>query len=767
MADLKNKNLLITRYNSHCVRLGISPKKVFTNSIALVENLATRPQFSAFVAQGKTFQKQDIKVNFVSKDLSFTVNFQQSKKTKTITGRIFSNIQGNPAIAIDFEKSEYLYGLGAAAFTFNHNQTKAKLLNIDTVFYRSEGLSYSTFPFLWKISPNQIVAVFVHSPLPMNFEAGTSEALFLFEKFSENDDIDLFFFAGSPAEISQAYAEITGYPFLPPIWALGYHQSRWSYKTQKKVIEIGQKMRQYGIPCDAIYLDIHYMQDYKVFTFHKKNFSEIEKMTAQLKEMGIETVAIVDPGVKVENGYAVYEQGLMADVFCKQKNGNIYVGKVWPGNSVFPDFSREDVRHFWADWHRVLFEKGIRGIWNDMNDPVLQIGKDYDPLNEDIWHGQLPHYAIRNLYANYEAMATYEAFLKYLPNERPFILTRSAFSGIQRYSALWTGDNHSSWEHLRLNLAHVINLSLAGVPFCGADVGGFGGGPGLRGIFKIRKDKELMARWLQLGYLMPFFRMHTVLYSYAQEPWSFGEEVLQIARKYIRRRYRFLPYLYHLFVKAAKTGEPIIRPIFYEFPEVIKNEENLYLVGPNLLAAAIWQKGQQNMEINLPPGEWINYETGENYTGTKTYEVPAPINSHPLFVKKGTALPTAEPMKNTQETLNHSLIWEIYPGETIYGEYYYDDGISYPVEKWYQMEIKGKQKGNTIDLEIREKIQGIKPPFEKIFLRIVGDYEANIQGKKQNARIIGLQGDGRNLRVSEFMLPRKTQKIQLKNLKEK
>ncbi|MCS6984280.1 MAG: hypothetical protein NZM25_04005 [Leptospiraceae bacterium] len=760
---LKKENLLLSFYGENCCRLSLGPSKTFPSSIALVPKLSEKPQHVAQVLKSHKWQKQPLKVSFQKENFSFEISYSKNKQNNQITGRIFDQVGGYPALAIDFEKNDRLMGLGAAASGLWRNDTKARLLNIDTVFYRREGEAYSTFPFLWKFNSKSSAAIFLHTPLPLRYEGGTSEAVFYFERFDENDCLDIFFFFGNPAEILASYAKITGLPYLPPLWALGFHQSRWSYKSEKKVLEIAKKMREHSIPCDAIYLDIHYMQDYKVFTFHPKNFSDPKKMTSQLEEMGIKTVAIVDPGVKVEHGYPVYEEGLKHDVFCKKKNGDVYVGKVWPGNSVFPDFSREEVRHFWASWHDVLFRKGIRGIWNDMNDPVLQIGKDYDPLEEDIWHNGQAHYRVRNLYANYEALSSWEGFERYLPGERPFILTRSAFSGIQRYAALWTGDNHSSWEHLRLNLEHVLNLSLSGVPFCGADIGGFGGGPGIRGIFKFRKDRELMARWLELGYLMPFFRMHTVLYSYDQEPWSFGEEILQIARKYIRRRYRFLPYLYLLFLQASKTGEPIVRPLLYEYPHLQDVTENLFLVGKNLLAAAVLEKGQREMELTLPEGLWYHYETGELLEGNKTYRISTPINSHPLFVRAGTALPTAEPMRNTYDTLSSGLIWDVFPSQNISGEYYLDDGKSPSPNQYYRMVFYGKEKKGELEVTLKEEKKGYEPSFDKIFVRLPQGYNTAIfQGKEITPRLVSLQSDGRDIRISEFLLPRRSGKITFK-----
>ncbi len=766
MIELRERNLLFSFISDNTCRFGLTSGVSFPVSIALDDKFSSKPQYLIKASQLKKqelFKNKHIKFSYARADFSFRFQYAAGKINSEMTGRFFQSVEGSPALTIDFSQYEQLMGLGAATGDYLRNKTTARLLNVDTMFYEKAGESYSTFPVLWKIGNGRYAVIFVHCRVPMRFESRATEAIFFFESMPADEDLDIFIFGGTPSEILNSYAGVTGKPFLAPLWSLGYQQSRWSYKSQKKVLEVAKKFRDQNVPCDAIYLDIHYMQNYKVFTFDHKNFPDPAGMTKSLDALGIKAVAIMDPGVKVEKGYSVYEEGVAQGHFCRNSKGEIYVGKVWPGDSVFPDFTRPETRTWWGDQHRLLVEKGIAGIWNDMNDPVLRIGKRYNPTEEDMLHQTTPHVLVRNLYANLEAAATVEGLKKYNPHKRPYVVTRSAFCGIQRYAAVWTGDNHSSWEHLKQNLNMVVNLSLSGVPICGADVGGFGSGPGIRGIIKIRKDRELVSRWLELGSLMPFFRMHTVLYSYDQEPWSFGDEVLANARKHIKRRYRLLPYLYRQFVNAAKTGEPIIRPVFYEFPDFTEVTEGMFLVGKDLLAAPVLHKGQKEIHLTLPPGNWYDYETGKLYEGENNYRFATPPGSYPLFVRAGTALPTAEPKKNTYETLAGSLIWEIYPDSKINGDYYLDNGDT-PAEslsQYYGMTVSGKiQKNGDITLEFKEDTRRGKPGFQQMYIRLPENYAVMYLDRKQvPAATVSLLPEGRNYHIAEFSLPRHTKTV--------
>jgi alpha-glucosidase len=397
-----------------------------------------------------------------------------------------------------------------------------------------------------------------------------------------------------------------------------------------------------------------------------------------LRVLGFRTLAIIDPGVSVAP-YPVFQALESGDMLLQGADGRPYVGRVWPGDSVFPDFTRQHVREAWGGFHQPLIEAGVAGFWNDMNDPVFRMGEAYDPLKGGVFHHGVPHRRVRNLYANGMAEATVSGLESLRPSLRPFVLSRSGFLGIQRHAAVWTGDNHSSWEHLRQNLDMVINLGLSGLPITGADVGGFGRGPGKYGVLKLaRPSAELFVRWMELGALMPFFRVHTTLFSPRQEPWSFGRRALELSRCVLRRRYRLLPLLYRLALEAHTDGLPIVRPVFMHFDVPDGKGAAQFLLGDSVLAAPVLQKGATQREVWLPAGDWVDWHSGEVHGGGGI-TAQAPLGTTPLFVRAGSALFLAEPGWNADDTLRAPLSLEVTappPGTVGRGSLFLDDGES-------------------------------------------------------------------------------------------
>lgn len=664
-----------------------------------------------------------------------------------------------------------VYGLGAFEGKKDRNEGRFLLRTIDTLFYELKDQAYSAFPFLFFRSAGLTFGLFLNSSYPQKFDiqrdARIEEGLEIIvsryfpsshiREEKEQAPLDFVLFTGSPADILRSYADLTGHPFLPPIWALGYHQSRWSYRTQNKVLEIAKTARHHRLPMDAIHLDIHYMDRYRVFTWNPEKFSEPERLHVELAQLGVRTVAIVDPGVAAKEDYEVYRSGLEGDHFCRKSDGSLYIGRVWPGPCVFPDFVKEDTRYWWARQHKPVFNAGVSGIWNDMNEPVLKMGKTTEPLEEDITHANGSHLRYRNLYAYFEAMATTEAFNVWKPGHRPFILTRSAFSGMQKYAALWTGDNHSSWAHLRDNLYQVINLGLSGMPFTGADVGGFGSRSGRLGALKLRRQPELFQRWVELGSLMPFFRIHTTLYSYSQEPWSYGPEVLQNARKHINRRYSLLPYLYWLFWEAHRTGMPIVRPLFLEFPSMdYARTSSQFMLGPALLAAPVMQPGLNERVVELPPGDWYEFETGDFYRGGRV-QIPVSPGYYPLFIRSGFMIPFARPGRNAEETLANEISIQVYPDQEISGTLILDDGLSldYAQGKIFEARLKGKRDRNgDVSLEWTVIHRGFQPVQSKLTLRLPLPYrQMNQKNKRIQGSVRTLGSEDRSVQVMEYELP--------------
>jgi alpha-glucosidase len=421
---------------------------------------------------------------------------------------------------------------------------------------------------------------------------------------------------------------------------MGYHQCRWGYQAESDFTALKDDFQKFDIPVSALWYDIDYMDEYRVFTWDRTDFPAPAELNNTLKEAGIRTVTIIDPGVKLESGYPVYDGGKEQDVFCKTASGRDYVGSVWPGDTVFPDFTLETVRDWWADQVAGFLRKSaIDGVWLDMNDPSTGFSIAEDMRFEN---GEVAHDRYHNQYANFMARASLKGFDRIDPQARPFLLTRSAFTGIQRYSAVWTGDNASNWRHLRMSIPCTINLGLSGVAFNGPDVGGFMG----------HTTPELLVRWYQAGFLFPFFRNHTMLNSKAQEPWQFGTECLAYVRETIKTRYRLLPYLYNCFFEHYLTGDPILRPLMYEYQgREFENLDDQFLIGSQIMIAPILHGEEQGREIvtrgarcqlrsiTFPPGWWFDLNRDEWVEGAKTIRYAAGLDEVPLFIRDGSIIP--------------------------------------------------------------------------------------------------------------------------------
>jgi alpha-glucosidase len=497
--------------------------------------------------------------------------------------------------------------------------------------------------------------------------------------------LDLLVFPGPrPQDVMRRFTAWVGRCPLPPLWALGHHQSRWSYAREADVRRLAREIRERGIPTDAIHLDIDYMEGNRVFTWNRRRFPDPKGMIRDLAAAGFRVVTIVDPGVKADPGYDVYRDGLERDCFCREADGSLFHLRVWPGEAALPDFNRVEVRRWWGEQHRSLLEAGVDGIWNDMNEPAgwtrdLRIGRailpirrqdlsrvvQADPAREE---RQVPHEQVRNLYGQQQCRATRTFLETQADGRRPFLLTRSGFAGIGRYAAVWTGDNLSRWSHLRASLPMLMNLSVSGVPFCGADIGGFAG----------RCSAELYARWIQIGSLYPFARTHTWWLNPRQEPWRFGSRVEDIARRALELRMRLLPYLYALFREAEGSGAPIWRPLFYEFPserEAVEVEDQVML-GAWLLAAPVLERGVREREVYLPTGVWFSFHDDARYVGPRRVRVAAPLERMPLFARGGAVLPTRSPVAHVDARPEEPLVLEVFPGSESATQIVEDDGES-------------------------------------------------------------------------------------------
>jgi alpha-glucosidase len=536
---------------------------------------------------------------------------------------------------------------------------------------------YQTHPFFMTLRAGRAAGLLFDNTFRSRFDVGASRPDRL--RFSaDGGELDYYVFAGpTPADVLRQFTGLTGRMPLPPRWALGYHQCRWSYKNAAEVRSIRDGFKLNDIPVDAIWLDIHYMQGYRLFTFNQRRFPDPAGLIAELRRDGIRTVVIVDPGVKVDPGYPVYDEGLGQNYFVRDQAGQPYMAYVWPGKSNFPDFFRPEVRDWWGGLHRFYTDLGIAGIWNDMNEPAgwdrFHRGQPHLGMVHGAPGQDVPAERIHNVYGLLEAQATYTGLRALRPAERPFILTRAGFSGIWRWAAVWTGDNSSRWDHLAEGVPMLLNMSVSGIAWAGNDIGGFNG----------KHEPELYARWIEQGAFQPFCRTHSADSSPPQQPWSFGPEVTAISREMVRLRYRLLPYTYSYWKQAADSGAPIMRPLFFAYPadERAAAIGDEYLWGEWLLVAPVLAKGATSRTVYLPAGEWIDYASGEKIAGPAEREVSAPLGKLPLFVKAGAVLALG-PDTSVGKAPAGPLTIKAYPGrEPSAFTLYEDDGESFAYEQ--------------------------------------------------------------------------------------
>ena len=587
---------------------------------------------------------------------------------------------------------DHIYGLGERTGSLDKQGQAFPIWNVDPPQqHTAETVTmYTSIPFYLYLESGsgQVHGVLIDHTGRVDVDLGKTQPGQL-QLSVEGDLLTVYFFAGpTPADVMRQYSELTGRMPLPPLWTLGHQQCRWGYQSAAEIRGIASKLRARQHPCDALWLDIDYMDGYRNFTWDAERFPEPAQLIEDLHQQGLRLVTILDPGTKRDDTYGVYQQGRERDFFCRYPGGDEFLGSVWPGMCVFPDFSRQAVREWWGDLYAGHAALGVDGIWNDMNEPALttllapeSVEQIHNKTMDDrVLHqagGENPtgpdgapveHRFFHNAYGMQMARATYEGLRRLRPNERPFVLTRSATAGIQRYAAVWTGDNTSQWEHIPQAITMCLNLSMSGVPFIGMDIGGFWED----------SNGQLLTRFAQLGAFMPFCRNHSSTFSLHQEPWAFGEPFESAYRMAIELRYRCLPYLYNLFSEAARTGAPIIRPLSYHYPqdEQACQSENQLLIGETLLSAPICEEDATQRAVYLPAGHWFDYWSSQEYRGGQSYEIEAPLERWPLFVRANSILPMGPLMQYTGERASDPLTIHCYMRESGEASYtlYEDDG---------------------------------------------------------------------------------------------
>lgn len=664
--------------------------------------------------------EDDNKVFFTTSKLIIEINKNPLRVIfKDLDGNVISDDENSTAISVfgneitaykEISPTEKFFGLGEKTGNLDRRGRSFKMWNTDFPGYGiKDDPLYVSIPFFIGLRNHKAYGYLLDNTYESFFDMGASQDKYY--SFSvKGGELNYYFFYGPEIKtVIERYTELTGKPDMPPVWALGYQQCRWSYFPETYVENIVRTFRDKKIPLDVMYLDIDWMDEYRVFEWDKTCFPDPKKMNSKLNDLGVKTVTIIDPGVKADKEYFVASSGLEGDHFVKYPNGELYTGSVWAGESYFPDFTKEKTRYWWSEFFKDMTEKGVSGFWNDMNEPAVWgqtfpdiVQFDYDGLKKS-------HKAVHNVYGMQMARSSYEGTKKYLNGLRPFIITRAAYAGVQRYSSVWTGDNSSSEEHYLQGAVMVQGLNLSGVSFCGPDIGGFEGEP----------TKELFERWVQLGVYTPFFRTHSIRNSKVQEPWSFGEDVENNVREMIKTRYRLLPYIYTAFYESSKYGLPIVKPLFWfsQNDEHTYNEGNQYqyYFGNNLLITAA-RVNQDYTKVYLPEGTWYEFDTKIIHQGKTEIITESKKTRLPVFVKAGSVIPMRESQDYTTQNEFKNLELHVYPGENYVNYFYEDDGLSYSYKNgdYLLRKIELNHLATTLNLDITHDEGHFKSKIEKI-----------------------------------------------------
>ena len=615
---------------------------------------------------------------------------------------------------------EHYFGLGEKGGSFNRRGSHTAMWNSDIPAYGPDtDPLYQSIPFFYGVREGKAYGIFFDNPAWSSFDFG-KESRNQYSFGAESGEIDYYFFCGpTPRKILSTFTELVGRMPLPPRWSLGYQQCRWSYTPESRVREIAESFRSQRIPCDVIYLDIDYMEGYRVFTWNARNFPSPERLLTDLARDGFKVVAIIDPGIKIDSSYAAYRSGEAGNHFVSRSDGTVFTGDVWPGRCAFPDFTNQRTRTWWGEQFSGLVHSGIKGWWNDMNEPSV-FNTPTRTIDLAAVHrtdfGPSSHAGNHNIYGMQMTRATFEGVRKLVPGERPFVLTRASYAGGQQFAAAWTGDNVASWEHFAMALRMCLSMSISGQPFVGSDIGGFLGYP----------SGELFARWLQLGIFTPLMRAHSEINEPNKEPWEYGAEFTVINRETINLRYALLPYIYGVMQEAAATGIPAMRPMMFDNPTDLINldESTQFTFGSDLLVAPVLQQGAVKRRVNLPAGFWYDYWTGVLHAGGKEVSVDAPINRIPFFIRAGAAIPTQQVVQYTSEAPVDPLTILVYPhpsGIRTQSVFYEDDGTSLRFQKGEYLRRTLTQSGSVDSLTlVLSAAEGIyRPAGRSLIFRVL------------------------------------------------
>ena len=702
--NLTNGFTRITAYNATTLRIRVNQTAFSSDHSFAIDNLNANGKLQFVKQEGtdKIYRTDSLMVRV--KTHPFRVSVYNSNNELLCADETDLGISwfGNKVSCYkQLHVDEKFIGLGEKTGNINRRGEYYQNWNSDVPAYANNADPlYATIPFFIGIHDSVSYGIFFDNTNKsyFNFGGGADEELFHFG--ADDGEMNYYFFGGSSvASIIKDYTNLTGRTPMPPLWSLGFQQSRWGYDNQEQLLSIAKIFREKKLPADVIVSDINYMDNYKVFTWSNK-YPDVKEMLGKMKQMGFDMVTIIDPGIKVEKGYKAYEDGLLGNHFAKYPSGKPYIGHVWPGRCHFPDFTKETTRSWWGtNFKQPYIDNGIKGFWNDMNEPAAW-GREFPNLIE-FGEGKERQtlFSVKNAYGLLMAKATYEGTKLGMNGHRPFVLTRASYSGVQKYSAQWTGDNASTDDHMLLGFRLLNSMGLSGIPYVGMDIGGFMGNP----------TPELFVRWLSLGVYSPLFRNHTCINYNYREPWLFGESNTVKIKAILEQRYQLMPHLYSAFYQAHETGLPINRmlPIDYTFDDNAYDPkyQNQYLFGDGIMVCPV-ASTQTSTDVYLPGStDWYRLSNDKQYVGGSKYFVESKLEDLPVFVKGSSIIPMQSIVQNTKEVGDGILYLHIYKGNQSNSyTYYEDDGDTYNYEKkvYYKRIIVYNPTNGTITLKAKE-----------------------------------------------------------------
>jgi alpha-glucosidase len=629
------------------------------------------------------------------------------------------------------QPNEKFIGLGEKTGNLNRFGNAYTHWNTDYFAYGvGDDPLYLSIPFYLGVHNQGHYGIFLDNTHKSLFNFGASNNRFA--SFSAEDgDMDYYFFHyPSISEIITAYTWLTGRMQMPPKWALGFQQCRYSYYPESEVYAVAQAFRDKKMPADVIYLDIHHMEAYKVFTFDGEKFPNPKALIARLKEKGFKVVVILDPGIKTEESYSPFREGLEQGLFVNYPDGKTYEAQVWPGWCAFPDFTKAATRSWWEEKMAFYTEAGVDGFWTDMNEPASWGQCTPNLLEFDFEGEKASHRKARNVFGMQMARSTQAGARKQAPKKRPFVLTRSGFAGIQRYAAAWTGDNVASEEHMLAGIRLVNSLGMSGVSFAGYDVGGFAG----------EASKGLFARWMSIAAFSPLYRAHSMINTKDAEPWAFGEEVEEISRNYLNFRYSLLPTIYSAFHQSTHNGLPLAASLAIHYPqdEAIYQTafQNEYLFCDSFLVAPV-ESLREISKVYLPQGEWYYLYTDQKHQGSQVIYQDSPLNYLPVYVQAGKIFAQQSPTQHTGMAPDSTLNLHLYRGSTGSTYIHYEDageGLDYLKGEFFSREIQYQTENGSLKIEQAKGQQSSQYAKIRLFFHGFESPNPQVNGTKQDLK---------------------------------